>query len=174
MKQLGGTDLKRLHRSWRERTEGRLALVLDAVQTPWNTGAIVRTAAALRVDHLWLASGATSPRHPRSQKTSLGTERYLEWTETETGVAAVSAARDAGYQVVAIELAEGAVPLPEAELTRHVCLVIGHEDHGVSAAALEAADLVAYIPQLGKVGSLNVAAAATIALYEVRRREWVT
>ena len=46
VKPLGPTDLKRLHREWRRRTEGRVALLLDGVQTPFNVGAILRTAAA--------------------------------------------------------------------------------------------------------------------------------
>ena len=61
MKQLGPTDLKRLHRDWGKRTTGRLALLLDGVSSPFNVGTIVRTAAALRVEHLYLAGGATSP-----------------------------------------------------------------------------------------------------------------
>ena len=45
-------------------------------------------------------------------------------------------------------------------------------DHGCSPALLAVADSVAYIPLIGRVGSLNVAAAAAIALAEARRREW--
>ncbi len=74
--------------------------------------------------------------------------------------------------MVAIELAAGAVPLHEAPLEGDICLALGNEDRGCSAALLAAADVVAYIPQAGKVGSLNVAAAAAIALAEARRREW--
>jgi tRNA (guanosine-2'-O-)-methyltransferase len=64
------------------------------------------------------------------------------------------------------------VPLHEAPLGGDVCLALGHEDRGCSAALLAAAGTIAYIPQLGRVGSLNVAAAAAIALAETRRREW--
>ena len=60
----------------------------------------------------------------------------------------------------------------EADLAGDVCLALGNEDHGCSAGLLAAADLVAYIPQVGKVGSLNVAAAAAVAIAEARRREW--
>ena len=45
MKQLRPTDLKRLHREWNRRSTGRLALLLDGVQSPFNVGSIVRTAA---------------------------------------------------------------------------------------------------------------------------------
>ena len=41
-------------------------------------------------------------------------------------------------------------------------------------ATLDACDAVAYLPLLGKVGSLNVATAAAIACYEVRRQAWAT
>jgi tRNA (guanosine-2'-O-)-methyltransferase len=53
-----------------------------------------------------------------------------------------------------------------------VCLAVGGEDHGCSPALLAAVDAVAYIPQIGRVGSLNVAVAAAVALAEARRREW--
>ena len=66
------------------------------------------------------------------------------------------------------------MPLHEARLGDSVCLALGHEDRGLSAGVLAACDEVVFIPQLGKVGSLNVAHAAAIALYEVRRRSWTT
>lgn len=172
MAQLDGTGMKRLHREWRRRTPGRVALVLDGVQNPFNVGSIVRTAAAERVDHLWIAGG-TAPDHDKVNKTALGTARYLEWSVIEDGAEAAGAARAAGYRVVAIELTDTAVPLPAADLGGDVALVIGHEDRGVTPATLAACDETAFIPQLGKVGSLNVAAAAAIAIYEARRRAWI-
>ncbi|MDG2026286.1 MAG: TrmH family RNA methyltransferase [Acidimicrobiales bacterium] len=171
MSQLDGTGMKRLHREWRKRTDGRLALILDGVQNPFNVGSVVRTAAAERVDHVWIAAG-TAPDHDKVNKTALGTARYLTWDEVEDGPAAVNAAKAAGYRVVAIELTSDAVALPEADLSGDVALVIGHEDRGVTPATLAECDQTAFIPQLGKVGSLNVAAATAIALYEARRRSW--
>ncbi|MEM9467465.1 MAG: TrmH family RNA methyltransferase [Actinomycetota bacterium] len=173
MSQLDGTGMKRLHREWRRRTEGRLALVLDGVGNPFNIGSIVRTAAAERVDHVFLG-GATAPDHDKVNKTALGTARYLTWTDHESGVAAVEAARSDGYQVIAVELTSDAVPLHEIEMATDVALVIGHEDRGCTPATLTACDGVAFIPQLGKVGSLNVASAASIAIYEARRRSWTS
>ena len=171
MTHLDGTGMKRLHREWRRRTDGRLALVLDGVGNPFNVGAIVRTAAAERVDHLYLGS-ATAPDHDKVNKTALGTARYLTWTEFDSGVPAVEAARADGYQVIAIELTSDALPLHEIPMETDVALVIGHEDRGCTPATLAACDGVAFIPQLGKVGSLNVAHAASIAIYEARRRSW--
>lgn len=169
---LDSTGLKRLHRSWRRRTEGRVGLLLDNVQSPFNVGAILRTAAALTVDHLWLAGATASPTDAKTGKTALGSQRFLDWSWHEAGTDAVAAARAAGYRVVAIELTADATPLPEAGLDGDVCLVLGHEDRGIPIATLAACDEVAFVPQLGRIGSLNVATAAAIALYEARRRAW--
>lgn len=176
MSQLDGTGLKRLHREWRRRTDGRLALVLEDVQSPFNVGAIVRTAAAYRVDHVWLAGSAPDLDSARVGKTALGCDRYLTWSRTDDGVGAVAAAAADGYLVVALELTANARPLhellaPPAE-ARDVALVVGAEDRGVRPPTVAACEAQAFLPQLGRVGSLNVAAATAIACYEVRRRRW--
>jgi tRNA (guanosine-2'-O-)-methyltransferase len=172
MKNLGDTQIKRLNREWRRRTEGRVALLLDNVQTPYNVGSIIRSAAAWRVDHLYLAGATIPPSHPKSHKTSLGTERFVTYSVHEELAEAIDAAKDAGYRLVGVELAEGAIALHEAPLDGDVCLALGHEDRGLSPLTLAAADVVAFIPQLGRVGSLNVATAAAVAIYETRRRAW--
>lgn len=172
MRQLDGTGLKRLHRAWRDRTSGRLALILDGLGTPANVGAIVRTAAAYRVERLWLAGATPLPSAPGVAKTALGTDRYVPWEAVATGADAVAAAHDDGFDVVGLELCDDAVPLHELHLPDAVCLTVGHEDHGLARATLEACDHVAFLPLLGRVGSLNVATAAALAIYEVRRRSW--
>jgi tRNA (guanosine-2'-O-)-methyltransferase len=167
---LSATELKRLHREERRSTDGRVALVLEDVQNPFNLGAIVRTAAAMSVDHVWLV-GATPPlSHPKVQKTALGTQRYLTWTALDHVTAAFDQAHDAGYTIVGIALADGATRLPDLDVVDDIALVMGHEDRGLSKVALASCDRVAYIPQTGKIASLNVATATAIALYEVRRR----
>jgi tRNA (guanosine-2'-O-)-methyltransferase len=171
-RQLRATDVKRLNRTWRRRTEGRLGLLLESVTQPFNVGSIMRSAAAFGVEHLWLAGNATPPTHRGARKTGLGTERLVTWEPAVPVADAVRAARDAGFRVVAVELTGDAVPLHEAPLEGDVCLAVGGEDHGCSPALLDAVDAVAYIPQVGRVGSLNVAVATAIALAEARRREW--
>ena len=172
MKSLDSTGQKRLHRAWRRRTEGSVALLLDSVQNPFNVGAIVRTAAAFRVDHVWLCGATESVSHPKTSKTALGADRYLTFTTTDSAEAAVRDAQAKGYRVIGIELADGAVPLHEVVADDRVCLALGHEERGLGAACLAACDSVAFIPMLGKIGSLNVAAAAAIACYEIRRQSW--
>jgi tRNA (guanosine-2'-O-)-methyltransferase len=172
-KQLDGTGLKRLHREWRRGTTGRVALLLDGVSSTSNVGSILRTAAAERVEHVWFSTNATTPSSPGVQKTALGCDRYLTWTVGGTGAECAAAARAGGWRVVGIELTDDAVPLHELELASSpVCLAIGHEDHGLAKDTIAACDALGFVPQLGKVGSLNVAVATAVAIYEARRQEW--
>jgi tRNA (guanosine-2'-O-)-methyltransferase len=171
-RQLRPTEVKRLNREWRRAGDARLALLLDSVAQPFNVGSIIRTAAAFGAEHLWLC-GSTAPLgHPGVARTALGTQRLVQATVEANPVAAAKAAAAAGLRVVAVELATGAVPLPEAPLDGDVCLAIGNEDRGCTAALLAVADAIAYIPQSGRVGSLNVAVAAAVAMAEARRGTW--
>ncbi len=172
-RQLRPTEVKRLNREWRRASDTRLALLLDSVAQPFNVGSIIRTAAAFSAEHIWLCGNTAPLRHPGVAKTALGTQRLGEATLEPDPVAAAKAASAAGLRVVAVELATGAVPLPEAPLDGDVCLALGNEDRGCTAALLAVADAVTYIPQSGRVGSLNVAVAAAVAMAEARRRAWL-
>jgi tRNA (guanosine-2'-O-)-methyltransferase len=172
-RQLDGTGLKRLHREWRRRSEARVALLLDGVASTWNVGSILRTAAAERVEHVWFTTTATTPDVPAVQKTALGCDRYLSWSVGGSGAECVAAATAAGWRVVGVELTDDAVPLHELDLvSAPTCLALGHEDRGLAKETIAGCDAIGFVPQLGKVGSLNVAVAVAIALYEARRQEW--
>ncbi|MDS1269157.1 TrmH family RNA methyltransferase [Lipingzhangella sp. LS1_29] len=171
-KQLRPTDVKRLNRQWRRHTNGRAALIVESVTQPFNLGSILRSAAALGVTEVWLAGNTADIDHPGVGKSALGSERKLTWYRSPTAPDAVTAARSAGYGVLALELTDDAHPLHEVPLGPDTCLAVGAEDHGCSPGLLAAVDAAAYIPQLGRVGSLNVAVATAIALSEIRRREW--
>jgi len=171
VKQLGGTEMKRLHREWRRKPNGRLSLLLEGIASPWNLGALIRTAAAYRVDHIWIAASQITPETTNVGKVALGTDRYVPWTSVGTVEEAVKGIRAAGERLVGLELADHATPMHESTLD-NVCLAIGHEDRGLSKGLLAECDAVVFLPQMGKIGSLNLATATSIALYEVRRQSW--
>lgn len=171
-RQLRPTDVKRLNRAWRRRTRGRLALLVESVTSPFNIGSIARSAAVFGVECIWLTGNAATPEHASAKKTSLGTDRFMAWERVKKPGEAAESARGQGFRLVAVELTTDAEPLHELPLSGDMCLAIGAEEHGCSPALLDACDAVAYIPQVGRVGSLNVAVAAGVALAEVRRYEW--
>lgn len=172
-KSLNPTELKRLHRQWRRDTDLRLSLILDGVQKPFNVGGLLRSAAAYRAETMWFVPPSPLPTERSVAKSALGCERLLNWEQSPSGPEAVVTARAAGFRVVAVELTGTAKPLFEFELGPAVCLVLGHEERGVHRSTLAEVDDVGYLPQLGKVGSLNVAQAGTLALYEAARQRWM-
>lgn len=173
MKPLGATELKRLHRSWRRRTDQTVALILDGVQQPFNVGGLIRSAAAYGVATLWTAPPTADPSHPKVQVTAKRSDRFVEIIPVATGAEAVAAARARGYRVIAVELVAGAVALFELDLGGSaIALVLGHEDRGIHPDTLDAVDASGFLPLVGKVGSLNVAHTGTAALAEVRRQHW--
>lgn len=171
-KPLGPTELKRLHRDWRRKGEIRMAMILDGVQNPYNIGSILRSAAAYRLETIWLAPPTIPVTHKKVAKTALGCERLVTTTVTESTQEALGLAKTAGFTTVAVELTSTATPLFSLDLSGPICLVVGHEERGVHKDTLAAVDRIGFLPQLGKVGSLNVAQAATTAIYETARQHW--
>ncbi len=172
-KPLSPTDLKRLHRRWRRSTDLRLALILDGVQKPYNVGALLRSAAAYNVETIWTVPPAPDLAHPSVARTALGSDKFVQHRPAESSSDALYQASSEGFVTVAIELTADARPLHTLDAGTALCLVLGHEDRGVHSTTLAHVDHVAFLPQLGKVGSLNVAHAGTAALYEVARQAWV-
>jgi len=64
-------------------------------------------------------------------------------------------------------LANDAVPYQEYDYPEKTCLVVGHEDHGVTKAVLNECDAAVFLPMYGKGRSLNVHVALSIVLYHI-------
>ena len=173
MKPLSPTELKRLHRTWRKKTDRKIGLILDGVQQPFNVGSILRSAAAYGVSDVWLVPPTADPKDKKVQITAKGCDRFLQIQAAATGPAAVSAARDAGFGVVAIELTANAVPLFDLPVSSEpLTIIVGHEERGVHKDTLAAVDQTAFLPLVGNIGSLNVGHTVTAALAEIRRQGW--
>jgi RNA methyltransferase, TrmH family len=133
-------------------------VVLDGVQDPGNVGTICRTAAAVGAPGLLVLSGGADPYGPKAVRASAGTVFRLtlargDWDELE-GLRGYGAA------------AAGGLPLDEADLAGAALIALGAETHGLRNPGLESVS----IPMAPGVESLNVAAAAAVLLFEVRRR----
>jgi len=126
----------------------------------------------LGVEVVYLVGSTPGPGDAKVAKTGLGTEHTVTTQRVETLAEAVRVLRSDGFAILALELASEAQPLARTDYSDATCLVIGNEGHGLSPAALADCDAAVYIPQVGKVASLNVATATAIAVYEVRRAEW--
>ncbi|MBE3589279.1 MAG: hypothetical protein IMW98_00455 [Firmicutes bacterium] len=142
-------------------------LALDAVQDPGNVGAALRAAAAFGAAGAVLGPGCADPWGPKALRGAMGAAFSLPLVEAADLAAALEEARRAGRLVVALD-ARGSERVDRLPLDRAV-LLLGSEGRGLGEAAA-AADAVARIPFAEGMESLNVAAAAAVALYEAARR----
>jgi RNA methyltransferase, TrmH family len=133
-------------------------LVLDGIQDPGNVGAICRTAAAAGAPALAVLPGTADPYGAKAVRASAGNVFRLRvtkarWKDLE-GVDGYGAA------------ASGGAPLSEAPIESAGMIVLGSEAHGLSRQDLK----LVTVPLTEGVESLNVAAAAALILFEIRRR----
>jgi tRNA G18 (ribose-2'-O)-methylase SpoU len=103
-----------------------------------------------------------------AHKVARGKEARLPWRRVATPAEALAQLKADGYQAVAIEIADGAVPFTEYPYAKRLCLVVGHEDHGVTNQTLSLCDGAVYIPMLGKGRSLNVHVSLAIVCAHLR------
>ncbi len=143
----------------------KLLLVLDGVGNPHNLGAIARSAAFFGVRTLVLnhVPGAALPSDA-AYRTAEGALEELALYRTRD-LPALLRALGPLYRTVAATLRPGAMALGELPRDRPVALVLGSEEHGVSATVLAACRREVRIAGSGLVQSLNVAQAAAVLLY---------
>jgi len=148
-----------------------LILALDNVEDPRNLGAILRSA------YLLGAGGVIIPDHRAAQvtavvaKASAGASELLPIASVGNLVRALDELRDLGLWRVAVHVSERSQPIASIDGTLPLCLVLGAEGTGVRPLVAKSCDFHAAIPMARTaVGSFNVAVAASLALYEIRRQ----
>jgi len=144
-------------------------LALDGVTDPGNLGALVRTAECAGV------TGIVLPKHravhvtPTVTKSAAGAIEFVPMALVGGLPAALSDMTKAGVWVVGLDEA-GESRLDGLDLTQPTCLVLGAEGQGLGRLVRQRCDAIAAIPLLGKLNSLNVAAAGAVACFEVARQ----
>jgi tRNA G18 (ribose-2'-O)-methylase SpoU len=147
----------------------RTMAVLEGVNDHENIGAIARSARALGVRGLLLDPTTADPYYRRSVRVSMGEVLHLAIARAAAWPATIEHLRDARVTVVALTPAAGSIDIdrwvrPDGPLA----IMVGAEGPGLSAAALEAADVRIRIPIVDDVDSLNVGHAAAIAFAMLR------
>ena len=148
----------------------RVALV-EGVNDHENLGALFRNAAGFGVDGVLLDPTTADPLYRRSVRVSMGHVLQVPFTRFPTGgwPDGLADVRDAGFTVVALTPAPGAVPIDElaADPPTRIAFLVGAEGPGLTDAALASADVHVRIPLSPAVDSLNVATAAAIAFHRL-------
>jgi len=150
--------------------DARRVVVLEDIVDHTNVGAIFRSVAGLGADAVLISPRCADPLYRRSVRVSMGTVLQVPWTRIPEWDEAAPMLHDAGFEIAALALSDGAVSLDAyaAAPPERVALVLGSEGDGLSSRALAAADRVVTIPMLHGVDSLNVASASAVALWALR------
>jgi tRNA G18 (ribose-2'-O)-methylase SpoU len=148
----------------------RRVVVLEDIVDHTNVGSVFRSVAGLGADAVLVTPRCADPLYRRSVRVSMGTVLQVPWTRLPEWREAAPALHAAGFRIAALALADDAVSLDElaADPPERLALVLGTEGDGLSRGALAAADTVVRIPMQHGVDSLNVAAAAAVAVWATR------
>lgn len=152
--------------------EGRMPFIvlLDGVTDVRNFGAIARTCECAGVDAIVIPRRGGVGVNGDAMKTSAGALNYLPVCRETSILNAVKYLRDNGYTIVAAT-EKSSINYTRADYTSSpIALVMGAEDVGISEDVLRFCDIKAAIPQMGRIGSLNVSVAAGVMIYEVVRQ----
>jgi tRNA G18 (ribose-2'-O)-methylase SpoU len=149
----------------------RRVAVLEDVNNHTNIGAVFRGAAALGVDAVLLSPTCADPLYRRSVRVSMGEVFAIPYARIEPWPDGLRQVREAGFTLLAMTPDPGAVPLQRLrpQQRARAALLLGAEGPGLSKQALAAGDVPVKIPMRRGVDSLNVAAAAAVAFWELTR-----
>jgi RNA methyltransferase, TrmH family len=154
-------------------SDGSLFTALNSPGNPGNVGTIIRTASAVGCDGVILIGPSADRYDPAAVKASMGAiftvpvatassaAEFLDWAHSRAVTVAATSAR-------------GGVSCWEADLRLPLAVLLGSEGTGLPDDLLATADLRVAIPMTGTAESLNLAVAAGVLLYEVRRRTGLT
>jgi TrmH family RNA methyltransferase len=144
-------------------------VALDAVSDPGNLGTIVRTMDGMGATGLILVGHTTDPFHPTAVKASMGALFSVPVAEAATLNVLWGWAAQRGLHTIATS-ARAPLSFWEAPYRFPALLLLGSEGEGLAAGVLQRAELAVTIPMRGVSSSLNLAVAAGLLLYELRRR----
>ncbi|MBR5085190.1 MAG: RNA methyltransferase [Prevotella sp.] len=147
--------------------EARRVVVIHGVVDTTNIGAIFRSAAALGIDAVLLTTDSCDPLNRRAVRVSMGSVFLVPWTWIDPEM---NALKEMGFKTVAMALTDNSISIdsPQLRSTDRLAIVMGTEGDGLPHEVITQCDYTARIPMAHDVDSLNVAAAAAVAFWELR------
>ena len=149
--------------------DSRRIVVIDSVVDTTNIGAIFRSAAALGIDAVLLTPTSCDPLNRRAVRVSMGSVFLVPWTWLNQPISSLN---NLGFKTVAMALTDRSVSIDDPTLCAEprLAIIMGTEGDGLAPDTILQTDYVARIPMHHSVDSLNVAAAAAVAFWQLRKR----
>ncbi|RIW37758.1 RNA methyltransferase [Bacillus salacetis] len=149
--------------------KGKTFLLLDEVQDPGNLGTIIRTADAAGIDMIILGEGSADLYNPKVLRSAQGSHFHLQIVKGDLP-GWIERLKAEGIPVYGTALENG-IEYQGISSTESFALILGNEGNGVSPAILNSTDKNLYVPIYGKSESLNVAIAAGILMYHLKKAQ---
>ena len=148
--------------------DARRIVVIEAVTDTTNIGAIFRSAAALGIDAVLLTRDTCDPLNRRAVRVSMGSVFLVPWTWLDGPITSL---HEYGFRTAAMALSDNSISLDDARLKEEprLAVIMGTEGDGLPQQTISEADYTVKIPMAHHVDSLNVAAAAAVAFWELRK-----
>lgn len=149
--------------------KARRIVVIDGVVDTTNIGAIFRSAAALGIDGVVITPDSCDPLNRRAVRVSMGTVFLIPWTYCNNPIENL---HQLDFRTAAMALSDRAISLDDPILAQeeHLAIIMGTEGDGLPQDTISKADYIVRIPMSHHVDSLNVAAAAAVAFWELRTK----
>ena len=151
------------------RGETPFFLALDQVQDPRNLGAVLRSAEVTGVHGLIVTKHHAAGLTGAAAKSAMGAAELVAVARETNLVQALEELKKQGVWTVGAVPTGGKIPW-EMDLTGPLCLVLGGEGEGLRPLVARSCDFLTSLPMRGRLGSLNVSAAAAVLCYEVLRQ----
>jgi len=145
-----------------------VVVVLDNIRSMNNIGSAFRTSDAFLVEKIILTGITAQPPHREIHKTALGATESVPWIYVEDPAQSTQELQQEGYQVFAVEQAEGSTLLHDfTPQAGKYALVFGNEVKGVSDEVMQLVDGCLEIPQRGTKHSLNISVSIGVVLWDL-------
>ena len=146
-----------------------LLLILDGIEDPQNLGAILRSAETAGVNGIFLPQRRTAPVSAAVVKASAGAAHHLNMGSIGNVSYFIEKLKQRNFRVLGLD-AGAETDWCDSDLTGELALVLGSEGEGLRPLVKKNCDQLIRLPMLGRIGSLNVSAAAAAVLFEAVRQ----
>ena len=160
----------------------KLVFMVHNIRSAHNVGSILRSADGFSIEQVYLTGYTPYPKLERDQrlphlaqkihhkiaKTALGAEKTVNVDYQSDIMKLIDRLKTDGYEIVALEQAPKSEPISQVRSAK-MAVIVGREVEGLEAEILAKVDKIIEIPMSGTKESLNVAVAAAIMMYELRR-----
>lgn len=159
-----------------------IIVIAHNIRSSHNIGSLFRTCDGIGVEELYITGYSPYPlskndsRMPhiakkintQIEKTALGAERTVRWTNNEDIAKVLHALKKKGFKIVGLEQSAKSIILNEFSPPKKVALLLGNEVDGLEKYVMDQCDFLVEIPMAGIKESFNVVQAAAMALYSLR------